>query len=78
MSTALALELTFGEWMATTRKRAGLSQQELADRLGVTRQSVGAWESNKFKPSLDPAQYELLCSSLNVTPDVLAKAFRNG
>ena len=78
MSIATALKLTFGEWMTATRKRAGLSQKELADRLGVTRQSIGAWEANRFKPALDPAQYQLLCSALGVTPDDLAEAFRNG
>lgn len=33
------------------RARHNLSQQELADRLGITRQSVHAIEAGKFVPS---------------------------
>lgn len=35
------------------RKRAGWSQEELAERLGVTRQSVSKWESAQSLPDLD-------------------------
>lgn len=38
------------------RSRCGdLTQQELADRIGVTRQTVNAMESNKYSPSLEVA-----------------------
>jgi putative transcriptional regulator len=33
----------------------GLTQQELADRVGVTRQTVNAIEANKYSPSLEVA-----------------------
>lgn len=33
------------------RARHNLSQQELADKLGITRQSIYAIESGKFTPS---------------------------
>ena len=37
----------------TLRVRAGrMTQQELADRIGVTRQTVNAIEGNKYAPSL--------------------------
>jgi putative transcriptional regulator len=32
-----------------------LTQQELADRVGVTRQTVNAIEANKYSPSLEVA-----------------------
>ncbi|HRE14312.1 MAG TPA: helix-turn-helix transcriptional regulator [Usitatibacteraceae bacterium] len=32
-----------------------MSQQELADRIGVTRQTVNAIEGNKYSPSLEVA-----------------------
>lgn len=35
------------------RKLAGLSQQDLADRLNVTRQAVSRWESGKGSPTID-------------------------
>ena len=35
--------------------RGGMTQQELADIVGVTRQTVNAIESNKYSPSLEVA-----------------------
>ena len=32
-----------------------MAQQELADRIGVTRQTVNAIENNKYSPSLEVA-----------------------
>ena len=37
--------------LRTMRRRAGLKQYELADRLGVTRQAVNAWELGRAVPS---------------------------
>lgn len=37
--------MNFSEKLIMLRKREGLSQEQLADRLGVTRQSVSKWES---------------------------------
>ncbi|MGN1363222.1 MAG: helix-turn-helix transcriptional regulator [Methanobrevibacter sp.] len=34
------------------RKELGLSQQELADRVGVTRQTINALENGRYNPSL--------------------------
>lgn len=42
-----------GERIAEHRKRLGLSQDELADRLYVTRQAVSKWERGASAPSLD-------------------------
>jgi len=42
--------LTFAEKLQTFRKNAGLSQEELAGRLGVSRQSVSKWELNQAYP----------------------------
>ena len=38
-------QMDFSEKLMHLRKQAGLSQEQLADRLGVTRQSVSKWES---------------------------------
>ena len=38
------------------RMRLGESQAQFADRLGVTRQSVHNWESNKKRPSYNTVQ----------------------
>lgn len=45
--------MTLGEQIQTLRKAAGLSQEELGDRLGVARQSVSKWESGSTVPELD-------------------------
>ena len=37
--------MSLGENIARLRVRQGLSQEELADMLGVSRQSVSKWES---------------------------------
>lgn len=35
------------------RGRKGVSQQQLADEMGVTRQTIYAIEKNKYSPSLE-------------------------
>ena len=42
--------MTFSEKLIRLRRREGLSQEQLADRLGVTRQSVSKWESGSAAP----------------------------
>ena len=45
--------MTFSEKLTELRKREGLSQETvLADRLGVTRQSVSKWESGTAVPEI--------------------------
>lgn len=41
---------TFGELLKLLRKRQGLSQQHLASRLGVHRNTIGTWERGDFLP----------------------------
>ena len=44
--------MQFHEKLTELRRKAGLSQEQLADRLGVTRQSVSKWESGAAMPEL--------------------------
>lgn len=44
--------LEFSEKLILLRKKAGISQAQLADRLGLTRQSVSKWESGAAFPEL--------------------------
>jgi transcriptional regulator with XRE-family HTH domain len=44
--------MTSGELMRTARKRAGLSQAELADRLQMPRSQIARWEGDTVEPGL--------------------------
>ncbi len=56
------MKLTIGENIRNFRKKNDLTQDELADRLGVTYQSVSRWENGATYPDLEliPAISELL------------------
>ena len=44
--------MELGEKIAFCRKKAGLSQEALADRLGLSRQAVSRWETGAAVPDL--------------------------
>ncbi|WP_070000985.1 helix-turn-helix domain-containing protein [Cellulosilyticum sp. I15G10I2] len=41
------------ERLLTLRKKAGLSQEELANKLGVSRQAISKWESGQSSPDIN-------------------------
>ena len=45
--------MTMGQRLLALRTRAGLSQEALAERLGVSRQSISKWETDTSVPDLD-------------------------
>lgn len=45
--------MKFGENLQKLRKEKGISQEQLAEQLGVTRQSVSKWESGASYPEMD-------------------------
>ena len=51
------------------RKRAGLSQEALAEKLGVSRQAVSKWETGEAVPEL--SKLVLLAAAFGVTTDWL-------
>ena len=61
-------ELEFGERLKHYRKQRGLTQQELADILGVSNKSVSRWESGSYP---DVATLGPLARALGVTVDDL-------
>ena len=63
--------MRFSEKLADQRRRQGLSQEQLADRLGVTRQSVSKWESGAAMPELN--KLVALSELFGVSVDYLVK-----
>lgn len=49
------------------RKKAGLTQQELADRIAVDRTAITHWEAGEFKPRSE--RLPQLAKVLNCTID---------
>ena len=45
--------MTFGERILALRKQAGLSQEQLAEKLEVSRQSVSNWENGLATPDTE-------------------------
>ena len=44
---------TCGARIATARRKAGLTLQSLADKIGVSKQAVSLWEADDRSPRLD-------------------------
>lgn len=61
--------MTLGNRIASLRKAAGLSQEALAAKLGVSRQAIGKWEADATLPSLD--NLHQLAKELGVSIDAL-------
>jgi flagellar biosynthesis component FlhA len=59
----------FGKKLATSRKEIGLSQEQLAFRLGVTPQAVSKWERGSGYPDIEMLYY--LCDILSCSSDYL-------
>ena len=61
--------MTVGEKIYQLRKQKGYSQEELAEKINISRQSVSLWETNQIVPQID---YLIELSKLfNVTLDGL-------
>ena len=63
--------MILGEKIAQLRRKNGWSQEELADKMGVSRQTVSKWESNQTTPDLE--RILRLSSLFGVTIDYLLK-----
>lgn len=63
--------MTIGSTIQALRNAAGLSQEELAGQLGVSRQAVSKWELGKATP--DTASIVALSELFHVSTDTLLK-----
>ena len=57
--------IQIGRFIAECRKEKGLTQEELAEKLGVTNRSISRWENGKTLP--DYSLIESICRELGIT-----------
>ena len=63
--------MTIADRIQNLRKTKGISQKELADNIGVSRQAVSKWESEQSTPDVE--KIILLSEYFEVTTDYLLK-----
>lgn len=61
--------MNIGEKILKLRKDSKLSQEQLAEKIGVTRQTISNWELGETQPN--PEQLKLLSQALNISIDEL-------
>ena len=64
--------MNFSEKLLTLRKTKGMTQEQLAERLDVSRQSISKWESGQAVPELE--KIVALSTIFDVTTDYLLKS----
>ena len=61
--------MTFGEKLKEARKEAGLSQEQFAEKMGVSRSAIAKWESDKGMPDVN--NLKAMAQLLNISVDYL-------
>ena len=61
--------MTLGEKIKKARNQCGLSQEQLAEKMSVSRSAIAKWETDKGLPDID--NLKALASFLNVSVDYL-------
>ena len=61
--------MALGQNILEARKKSGLSQEGLGEKINVTRQTISNWELEETAPN--PEQLKLLSKALNVSVDDL-------
>lgn len=67
-------QIKTGKFIAELRRGAGLTQEALGERLGVTNKTVSRWETGRYMPDLQMLQ--LLALELQVSVDELLSGQR--
>ncbi|MBE7035140.1 MAG: phosphoglucosamine mutase [Ruminococcaceae bacterium] len=61
--------MTIGEKISKLRQAAGISQEQLAEKISVSRQSVSKWEMDQAQPQIDKVLQ--LCELFDISTDTL-------
>lgn len=67
--SVMPVHVSFGEWFAIRRRRLGLSQLQVAEKLGVSRQTIGNWESGLSVPEMFISGWRRFALIMNCTLD---------
>ena len=67
--------MTLGERLFMYRNKVNMSQEKLAEEIGVTRQTISKWETDQSMPDFD--KIEPLCEVFGITPDELIRGEKN-
>ena len=62
-------KVRLGSFIATRRKHLGLTQEELADKIGVSKSAIAKWETDGGLPDRD--NLKRLSEAINVSVDDL-------
>lgn len=65
------MEMSFGENLQFYRRKNNITQEQLAERLDVSRQSISKWESNTTYPEMDKLLQ--LCGMFSCSLDTLLR-----
>lgn len=65
------MQMTIGEKIQNLRKQRGMSQEQLAEALGVSRQAVSKWEAGQSVPDID--KIISICDYFGVTTDYILR-----
>lgn len=63
--------MTFGEKITWLRNREGLSQEDLAEKLSVSRQTISKWEVEQAYPRID--KMVMMCDLFHISTDELLR-----
>ncbi|MCD8107226.1 MAG: helix-turn-helix domain-containing protein [Oscillospiraceae bacterium] len=58
-------QVKIGKFIAELRKKSGLTQEQLGERIGVTNKTISRWETGNYMPSID--MLEVLAETFNVS-----------
>lgn len=64
-------QIQIGKFIAQCRKEKGLTQQELADKIGCSDKTISKWENGRGLP--DYSYFGILCRTLDITTDELLR-----
>ena len=67
--------MTLNEKLTHLRKKEGLSQIEVSEKLAVSRQAVSRWESGESRPSTDNLQ--VLCKLCHIVYSIKGQDIQN-